>query len=55
MVMEGYEYIGKVVKDNRGFTGKCIDYLVRTDELVIRHDRGGRIAYMKVSEANVKE
>ena len=52
--MEGYECIGKVVTDNKGFTGKCIDYLVRTDELVIRHSKGGRIAYMKANEANVK-
>lgn len=52
--MEGYEYIGKVVTDNKGFTGKCIDYLVRTDELVIRHSKGGRIAYMKADEANIK-
>ena len=53
--MEGYKYIGKVVTDGKGFTGKCIDYLVRTGELVICHGKGGRIAYMKVSEANVKE
>ena len=52
--MEGYECIGKVVTDNKDFTGKCIDYLVRTDELVIRHSKGGRIAYMKADEANVK-
>ncbi len=45
------KYTGKIIKSKDGLKGKCIGCLPKTKEVVIQHDKGGRIAYIK--EGNI--
>lgn len=45
------KYIGKIITSKDSLKGKCIGYLPKTKEVVIQHDKGGRIAYIK--EGNI--
>ena len=41
--------IDEVISGN-GIKGKCIGYLPKTNDFVVMHDKGGRIAYINISE-----
>lgn len=41
------KYTGKIITSKDGLKGKCIGYMSKTKEVVIQHDKGGRIAYIK--------
>lgn len=41
------KYTGKIITSKDGLKGKCIGYVPNSNELVIQHGKGGRIAYIK--------
>lgn len=48
------KYVDKVISDKKGLTGLCIGYLSKSRELVIKHEKGGQIAFIKAVDASIK-
>lgn len=44
------QYIGKIVLSKTGLKGKCIGFLPESNELIIVHDKGGRVACIPITD-----
>ncbi len=41
------KYTGKIITSKDGIKGKCIGYMPKTKGVIIQHDKGGRIEYIR--------